>query len=83
MAKICLDKHHNRYMNITLIKSYGEFHIEVFRDSKRTDMDLVLSMITKLPFATNYTEILPLPGFVASARLVCIFAAEKPKVITN
>ncbi len=41
-------------------------------------MDLVLSLTTNLPFAANYSEILPLPNFVTSSRLVCIFAHRKP-----
>ncbi len=42
------------------------------------EMDLILSLSTNLPFATNYSEILPLPGFVTSSRLVCIYASNKP-----
>ncbi len=79
VAQICLDKHGNRYLNITLVKSYGEFTIEVFRDQRKAEMDLILSVITNLPFATNYTEILALPGFVSSSRLVCIFSTNKPR----
>ncbi len=77
-AEICLDKNSHRYLNITLIKSYGEFNIEIFRDSRSENLDLIITLSTNLPFAANYTEIIAMPGFVSSSRLVCLSSTNKP-----
>ncbi len=45
IAQICLDKNGNRYMNITLVKSYGEFHIEVFKDRQKEGMSSEINKI--------------------------------------
>ncbi len=63
---------------VSCSKSYFMSPGKSYHSNIVLEMDLILSLSTNLPFATNYSEILPLPGFVTSSRLVCIYASNKP-----